>query len=236
MSGYLVIPCSTFFVNIDVMSGREATSALSEVARSALSRQNEAPPALSMTEHPVSPLDGRFEAWMAREQGRIYVLCLRLLRESDEADSATQDVFLKAHRALERNNQRMIRSPEKWLTRVAVNVCLDRLRSRSWKFWQRRVSEPDERLVLQMAAAIAPGPEQALLAREIARRIDRSLTKLSARQQAIFLLRHEEDRSLDEIGDILGLDLGTVKSHLSRALRKLRNELNDLYEKHTLDR
>ena len=57
----------------------------------------------------------------------------------------------------------------------------------------------------------------------------KALDKLSGRQRAVFTLRHYEDRSLEEIGAALGLDVGTVKAHLSRAVKKLRLELQDLY-------
>ena len=49
------------------------------------------------------------------------------------------------------------------------------------------------------------------------------------RQRVVFALRHYEDKSLEEIGQILGLDIGTVKAHMFRAVAKLRDELRDLY-------
>ena len=79
-----------------------------------------------------------FTAWMASEQRRVYGLCRRLLQDDDEADSATQDVFLKAYTALRKEDARTLDDPARWLTRIAVNTCLDRLRSRRWRFWRRR--------------------------------------------------------------------------------------------------
>ena len=176
-----------------------------------------------------------FEALMAEEQRRIYLLCLRMLRNRDEADSAAQDVFIKAYRALTRKRKETIGDPAKWLTRVAVNTCLDRLRSRRWLFWQKRVSYDDAE-VSRFVIAIGPDQENSLLAREITRRLEMALEKLSIRQRSVFLLRHEEDYSLDEIGEILKIDTGTVKAHMARALKKLRQELRDLYERPTLER
>src|SRR5689334_10618364 len=86
-----------------------------------------------------------FGAWMAAEQRRIFALCQRLLQDADEADSATQDVFLKAYQAVTNLNAAPLEDPARWLTRVAVNACLDRLRSRKWQFWRRRPSPRDER-------------------------------------------------------------------------------------------
>src|SRR5689334_17142298 len=83
-----------------------------------------------------------FGAWMSSEQRRIYALCQRFLQDRDEADSATQDVFLKAYQALKRDENREgareLDDPSRWVTRIAVNTCLDRLRSRKWQFWRRR--------------------------------------------------------------------------------------------------
>jgi len=182
----------------------------------------------------VDPAD--FAVWMAEEQRRIYLLCLRMLRSSDDADSATQDAFIKAYRALERREKDAIESRAKWLTRVAVNTCLDRLRSKRWLFWQKRASREDEQAILRLTPASGPNQEDALIAHEITRRLSVALDKLSVRQRSVFVLRHDEDRSLEEIGEILGLDVGTVKAHMARAVRKLREELRDLYGRQTLER
>ena len=67
-------------------------------------------------------------------------------------------------------------------------------------------------------------------AAQISARLEMALGRLSARQRAVFTLRHYEGRSLEEIATLLGLDVGTVKAHMFRAVSKLREELRDLYE------
>jgi RNA polymerase sigma-70 factor (ECF subfamily) len=170
-----------------------------------------------------------FGTWMTSEQRRIYSLCQRFLQDRDEADSATQDVFLKAYQALKRESQAELEDPARWVTRIAVNTCLDRLRSKKWQFWRRRPSPEDEQMILTLAASTNPEAEDRYFAGEIGLRLNRALTKLSPRQRVVFSLRHFEDLSLEEIGDILGLDVGTVKAHMFRAITKLRVELRDLY-------
>lgn len=171
-----------------------------------------------------------FGRWMTSEQRRIYSLCQRFLQDRDEADSATQDVFLKAYQALLRGAGAELDDPARWLTRIAVNTCLDRLRSRKWQFWRRRPSPEDERTILMMAASTNPEAEDHYFATQIGERLAMALQRLSPRQRAVFTLRHFEDLSLEEIGDMLGLDVGTVKAHMFRALAKLREDLRDLYD------
>ncbi len=184
--------------------------------------------------HPVSSIQD-FEGWMRTEQRRIYSICSRMMADQDETDSAVQDVFLKAYHALERQNEeKLIREPSKWLTRIAVNTCLDRLRSKRLQFWRRRPAAEDEAQILTRAASQSPEGEQQALAREIDQRITSALQSLSPRQRAVFTLRHFNDHSVEEIAAILELDMATVKTHMARALEKLRGELKDLYGRHAL--
>ncbi len=174
---------------------------------------------------------GEFGSWMASEQKRIFLLCRRMLQDVDEADSATQDVFLNAYRALTKNRAEAVEldHPDKWVTRIAVNICLDRLRSKAWKIWRRRPSARDEEAVLGMEPGKDPDAERQMFSKEIQQRLELALQKLSDRQRAVFTLRHYDGMVLDEIGELLRLDTGTVKAHLFRATAKLRDELIDLY-------
>jgi len=179
----------------------------------------------------------RFASWMAAEQRRIFLICQKMLNDADEADSAVQDTFYKAHQALERHTGE-IGEPGRWVTRIAVNTCLDRLRSKRWQFWRKRSDAADEETILAMAASAYPDAEDQAFARQVGLRLARGLQTLSGRQRAVFTLRHYEDCSLEEIAQILELDVGTVKAHLSRALAKLREELKDLcgMNKYTLEK
>lgn len=169
-----------------------------------------------------------FGSWMASEQKRIFLLCLRMLQDQGEADSATQDAFLKAFQALNKAEGELD-DPAKWITRIAINTCLDRLRSRKWQIWRRRPKSGDEASILSLAPSTAPAADDRIFAGQIQDRLGRALDKLSPRQRTVFTLRHYEGLSLEEIGSLLGLDVGTVKMHLFRTIRKLRSELHDLY-------
>jgi RNA polymerase sigma-70 factor (ECF subfamily) len=183
-----------------------------------------------LAEQTESVLLRDFTPWMISEQRRVFALCQRFLNDRDEADSATQDVFLKAYQALKKEDAKELDDPARWITRIAVNTCLDRLRSRKWQFWRKRPSSEDEAAILAMTASKAPDAEDYFFAGEIGARLNSAMDRLSERQRAVFLLRHHQDLSLEEIGNMLKLDVGTVKAHMFRAVSKLRAELRDLYE------
>src|ERR1700724_397989 len=124
-----------------------------------------------------------FGIWMVSEQKRIFLLCRRLLQDVEEADSATQDAFLKAWQALNRPECKELEDTGRWLTRIAVNTCLDRLRSRRWQFWRKRPNQEDEQSILELAAAADPNAEDLFFATEISRRLESALDKLSLRQR-----------------------------------------------------
>jgi len=186
-------------------------------------------PGNGVAEYSGRDLVREFDSWMGSEQRRVFSLCQRMLQDREEASSATQDAFFKAYQALTKSDAGPLDDPGRWLTRIAVNTCLDRLRSRKWQLWRRRPQPEDERLILDLAPALAPGAEARCFAGEIRSRIAVALERLSPRQRAVFTLRHYEDLNLEEIGNVLGLDVGTVKAHMFRAVTKLRVELRDLY-------
>lgn len=170
-----------------------------------------------------------FGAWMATEQRRVLQLCRRFLGDRDEADCASQDTFLKAWEALRKPGAAPPDDPGKWIIRIAVNTCLDRLRSRKWQFWRRRPRAEVEQVLLAMQHAANPSPERSAQSLEIDLRFRAAIAALPLKQRAVITLRHYEGMSLEEIGSALGLETGTVKAHLFRAVSKLRVELRDLY-------
>jgi RNA polymerase sigma-70 factor (ECF subfamily) len=176
-----------------------------------------------------SQFEAQFESWMASEQRRIYGVCQHMLQDRDEADSATQDTFMKAYRALANPERVDPADPAKWVTRIAVNTCLDRLRNRRWQFWRRNSATDDPQPALNATRSRAPEAEEQCYAREIRINVQRAVAKLSLRQRAVFSLRHYEEMTIDEIADVLALDPGTVKAHMHRAVEKLRVELRGLY-------
>jgi RNA polymerase sigma-70 factor (ECF subfamily) len=160
---------------------------------------------------------------MRRHYRRIYRIALGYLRNPDDALDAVQETFVKAYRNASRWDGRAEAGP--WLTRIAVNHAIDRYRRER----RRRASfSPLDDLEPERdphAAWGDPSPEQRALGRELGDRISAALRALPERQRAVFVLRHYEEMTLEEIAEALDLRLGTVKSTLHRALQGLRLRL-----------
>ncbi len=154
------------------------------------------------------------------QAGRVRRLCRLLLVDPDEAEEVAQEVFVKLFRARERTAPT---AWDRWVTRVVINACRDRLRSRWWRWWGRGWPALDE----EGLAAAGETPEEAVAALEERRRIWAAFRKLPRRQREVFLLRHVEGWSTAEVAETLGVAEGSAKRHLFRAVRHLRRELGE---------
>ncbi|HZD47870.1 MAG TPA: RNA polymerase sigma factor [Silvibacterium sp.] len=152
---------------------------------------------------------------------RIFRFLMASLGDRDVAESLTQDCFLKAYTA--RHQFRGDSSLGTWLTRIALNLVRDHLRSRRMRFWQRtRDTALDIVDVGDWIPDGASSPEEVCLQQERVRQIWKSVEQLSRQQRAVFLLRFVEEMELSEIAETIGMNTSTVKSHLYRALRIVR--------------
>ena len=163
---------------------------------------------------------------MRRHYQRIYRIALGYLRNPADALDAVQEIFVKAYRNASRWDGRAEAGP--WLTRIAVNHAIDRYRRERRR--RASFSPLDDALPEgdRQAAIPDPSPERRALGRELGERITAALGALPERQRAVFVLRHYEEMTLEEIAAALDLRLGTVKSTLHRALQGLRLRLESL--------
>ena len=170
-----------------------------------------------------------FEYFVKTYQRKVFRLVYTLVRNAAEADALTQDVFVKAWRAVP--DFKGEAAFETWLNRIAVNAVRDAARRRKPVVSFSELADA-EGVDAELPRALEPtdgtSPERDALSRQIRRRIGEALEALSPRQRSIFVMKHYEERSIAEIGAATGLDDGTVKSHLFRAARKLRQKLEDL--------
>ncbi len=152
---------------------------------------------------------------------RIFRFLMASLADRDVAESLTQDCFLKAYNA--RHQFRGESSLGTWLTRIALNLVRDHLRSRRMRFWQRtRDTALDIVDISDWLPDGASSPEAICLQQERVKEIWQSVEKLSRQQRTVFILRFVEELELSEIAETTGMNTSTVKSHLYRALRIVR--------------
>jgi RNA polymerase sigma-70 factor, ECF subfamily len=164
---------------------------------------------------------------MGRHYKRVYRIALGYLRNPDDALDVVQETFVRAFSHAKRWDGASEVAP--WLCRIAVNQSIDRYRRNK----RRRASfspleEGDHQETL---AAPEVSPERRALSSEIGASIAHALEALPETQRAVFVLRHYQDMSLEEIASTLGLALGTVKSSLHRAVHRLRERLAGLPER-----
>ena len=157
-----------------------------------------------------------FDQLMAAYQRQIYALAYRLLGDAAAAADATQETMIAAYRFLRsfRNG-----SFKNWLLRIATRKSYDSLRDKH----RRHNTSWDELAEHDWPpASHEDGPEAVAQRRELARRLEAGLATLPLPERRLVVLSDVHEMSYLEIAGVTGTQLGTVKSRLSRARRKLR--------------
>jgi RNA polymerase sigma-70 factor (ECF subfamily) len=158
----------------------------------------------------------------------VFNLCYRMLGDYDDADDCAQEVFIKVNRSVK--DFRFESSFTTWLYRISVNTCKNTLTSREYRLRSKKVpmdspSETNNETRQTGVEDTARSPAGELLRREIDRLIQDAVRTLPDKQRLIVVLRDFEGKSYEDIAEITGAKLGTVKSSLSRARLQLREAL-----------
>ena len=168
-------------------------------------------------------LDGDVNAYehlVKAYEKNVYNLALRMTGNSEDAYDMSQEAFIKAY-----NSLHSFRGDSKfsvWLYRIVSNVCLDFLRSRNRKATVSLSMENDDGEEVELDIADEASSPQLLLDRSLTRdAVRRGLQSLPPDHREILLLREIQGLSYDEIASALGLEVGTVKSRIFRARKKL---------------
>lgn len=151
---------------------------------------------------------------------RLYYLALDLTGNHHDAEDLSQEVLIKACKALK--SFRGEAKPFTWLYRIAVNTYLNTQRSKSE---QAKVLQDDFDSTTQGAGA-PPNPDKRTERRQMQAHIEAALQVLSPRERTAFTLKHDHNLRIKEVATTMEVAPGTVKSMLYRATRKLRDELS----------
>jgi len=163
---------------------------------------------------------------VGRYKKKIYHLAYDITGDHHEAEDISQEVFMKVYRALKtfRRDAKM----SSWLHQITVNASIDSLRRKSAKP-AKSMGKFDNVVAQENIIASSTqnyDPVQSTESIQIQNRISLALQKISPKERIVFVLCHYNGLKLNETAEILNVTIGTVKSLLFRAIRKLRKELS----------
>jgi RNA polymerase sigma-70 factor (ECF subfamily) len=163
-----------------------------------------------------------FNELILRWERPIYALAYRTIGREEDARDVCQETFLRAYRALPGfRGQAKFSS---WLYRIALNLCRD------WVRRERRtpvVQPPEDGDLMELAAAAEPSEsiEDLVARKDLARAVERAMALLPEEQRTAIVLKEYHGLTFQEIADLVGCPLSTVKTRLYQGLTVLRREL-----------
>ena len=166
-----------------------------------------------------------FRELVERYKKNIYYLAHDLTGNHHDAEDLSQEVFIKAFRSMNkfRGDAKLI----SWLYRITVNTAISQKRKKSvskmqlQENFEESINESDQ----INDSEFSRNPEKKAESGLMRNHLERAIEKLTPREKSIFVLRHYNDLPQKEIAEILKINLGTVKSMLFRAIKKLQKEL-----------
>ncbi|WP_318616103.1 RNA polymerase sigma factor SigW [Sporosarcina sp. YIM B06819] len=168
-----------------------------------------------------------FEEIVTLFQHRLYQVCYRMLGNAQEAEDIAQEAFVRAYTNIHTYDQN--RKFSTWLFRIATNLCIDRIRKKKPDYYLDAEVPGTEGLNMYSQIA-SPGelPEEQVEKMEMQERIHYEIGRLPDKYRSVIILRYIEELPLQEIGDILNLPLGTVKTRVHRGREALRKQMSNV--------
>lgn len=169
-----------------------------------------------------------FESLVAKYQNKVYDIVYHYSHDVEDAYDLSQEVFERAFKSLGGFKRKS--SFYTWLYRIAINACIDYGRKRS----RLQVIPVDDWSSVHDNLATGSGhsPAETVLLQELGQQITKAIDQLPPKQKAVFIMKRLDGLSLEEIAQILGRKVGTVKAHLSHATHKLMDLLDPYLQKH----
>ena len=162
-----------------------------------------------------------FNTLMEMHERRMYAVALRMCGNPEDAQDCLQEAMLRIYRAI--NSFKAQSSFSTWVYRITMNTCLDELR--------RRKNRPNTSLDGLYDAGwspVDPGqtPEKSALIKDMRRQLQAFIRELPEDMRAAIVLHDVEGYSYDEIASMLDVNVGTIKSRISRGREKLRDKIS----------
>ncbi|GKS10856.1 ECF RNA polymerase sigma factor SigW [Paenibacillus chitinolyticus] len=168
---------------------------------------------------------GAFEELVNLYKDKIFHLAYRMLGNKQEAEDAVQDTFLRVYNNLDRYDENQKFST--WIFRIGTNLCIDRLRKRKPTYsLDAEMPDSEGNDFYAMLASKDELPEDQIVLSETQQVIRRVIQTLPEKYKSVVILRYLHDMSLQEIGDVLGMPVTTVKTRVHRGREYLRKKLD----------
>ena len=172
-----------------------------------------------------------FRMLVDRHKHMVFNVALRMLRNREDAEDAAQEAFLRAFRSI--GTFRGQAKFSSWLVRIAINVSLSFAeRAHAKQTFAEFQDEADEADAHFVDARM--NPEEIASRNDFGERIRALVGTLPPRYRAVITLYYLEERSYQEVAEILEIPLGTVKTHLHRAKEHLRKSILEHYHREEL--
>jgi len=170
-----------------------------------------------------------FQLMVRRFRKKIFSIAFGITLDAEESQDIMQEVFLQVYRTI--GNFRGDASLATWLHRITVNRSLNWKRRWARRFkWLHVSSDSTEGLQAVEPESDLPSPEIRVANAQTRRQIDNALKMLPDQARTVFVLREIEGLSYEEIADAIGIKLGTVRSRLFHARKRLKEILQPLME------
>lgn len=169
---------------------------------------------------------GAFEVIVNRYKDRLFNFVLRFVKDQQTAEDIVQETFLRAYR--NRHSFQAVAKFSTWIYTIAGNLAKSELRRRKrWRFLSIGTQNEETGMTFELPDTGAP-PDSRTETALAESRIQEALTQLPERYREAVVLRDIEGLDYDEISQIIGCPLGTVKSRINRGRLRLQEELGDL--------
>jgi RNA polymerase sigma-70 factor (ECF subfamily) len=165
-----------------------------------------------------------YQLFLRQTQDRVFSYAMYMLRNREDAEDVTQEVFVKMWKHWEKVEKE---KRESWILRVAHNYCIDLLRRKSAprRSWTTLEDSDDRRLSI----AYSVSPEQEMELSETQKAILASLSNIPEKMRSMMLLHYYQGVKFEEIAEILDMSLPAVKTGLHRARKQLKGALERQY-------
>ena len=169
----------------------------------------------------VSGVEGSFEELVRRYQRPISAYVYRMVGNYESALDLTQEIFIKVYSSLQRYRAEFKFST--WIYKIAHNSAVDHLRRTATREQSLVVGPEGDQFDLPVESG-RPSPEQESERKERRSEIESVVRALPSNYRELIILRHSQDLSYEEIVEVTGLPLGTVKNRLFRAREMMRQQ------------